>query len=78
MELCEKIQRRFMKMLLQVRKSTPTSMVLGELGSFPVSIEAKYRMLTYWYKLSLADITGSSRYHSCESDVKPDQQQQQH
>ena len=61
LDLCERIQLRFMKILLNVRKTTSTCMILGELGKFPISIEAKCRMLTYWYKLSVAEIMGPDK-----------------
>ena len=60
-EICDKLQLRFMKLLLKLRKTTPTCMVLGELGKFPVSIEAKSRMLSFWYKLQLGSLEGSQK-----------------
>ena len=54
-DLANKLQIRFFKMILKVGKSTPTNMVLGELGQFPVSIQAKCRMLNFWYKLAFSN-----------------------
>ena len=41
MEPCERLQLKFLKMLLNVKNSTPSCMVYGELGMFPCYIEAK-------------------------------------
>ena len=49
----DKTQIRFLKMILGVKSSTPTCMVLGELGIFPASLDAKLRMLCYWYRLCI-------------------------
>ena len=51
LENIDKTHIRFLKMILGVKSSTPTCMVLGELGTYPVSLDAKLRMLCYWYKL---------------------------
>ena len=58
---CERVQLRFFKILLSLRKTTATCMVLGELGKFPLYLEAKCRMLTYWFKLSTADCDGPQK-----------------
>ena len=59
--MCEKLQLKFMKLVLNVRSSTPTCMVLGELGKFPVSIDAKCRLLTFWYRLCTDIQSGSNK-----------------
>ena len=61
LEICEKLQLRFLKIVLRLKKTTPTCMVLGETGKFPISIEAKCRMLTFWYKLLIPNSTGSEK-----------------
>ena len=38
-------------MILKLNKSTPTRMILGELGQYPIEIQAKTRTLCYWHKL---------------------------
>jgi len=58
---CERVQLRFFKILLSLRKTTATCMVLGELGKFPLYLEAKCRMLTYWFKLPTADCDGPQK-----------------
>ena len=66
LQLCDKLQLRFLKLLLGVKVSTPSCMVYGEVGELPVSLTAKCRMLVYYYKLSLerkSDTT--SHKYSC-------------
>ena len=50
-DLATKLQLRYFKFLLGANKATPTNMVLGELGQYPLDIAAKTRMLGFWYKL---------------------------
>jgi len=49
--LCDKLQLRFYKLLMNARKGTPTSMILGEFGKFPLNLEVKIRTLCFWYRL---------------------------
>ena len=49
--LASKLQLRYYKMILNLRTSTPTCMVYGEIGQMPMEYYATLRMLTYWYKL---------------------------
>ena len=50
-EEIEKVHRLFCKYILKVRPSTPTVMVYGELGRFPIEISIKTRMISYHCKL---------------------------
>jgi hypothetical protein len=47
-----KLQLRFYKFVLKLRLSTPSMMVFGEIGKFPVNVSVKTRLLCFWYKLS--------------------------
>ena len=61
MELCDKLQLKFLKMILNVKTSTPTCMVLGEVGCYPVSLDAKCRLLCFWFKLCIDVCNGSTK-----------------
>ena len=47
----EKIQLRFCKLLLKLKSSTPNYMIYGELGRFPIEIDIKIRMVSFWARL---------------------------
>ena len=49
--LASKLQLCFCKIILKLGKSTPSCMVYCELGQFPLALQAKTRMLTFWFKL---------------------------
>ncbi len=50
--LVERLHLKFCKMLLKVKKSTPTVMVYGELGRLPISVHVKSRLLNFWFNLA--------------------------
>ena len=52
LQIIEKLQLQFCKLLLRVKKSTPTCMVYGELGRKPLETVIKQRMIAYWIKLT--------------------------
>jgi hypothetical protein len=39
------------KTILRLKVSTPNFMVYGELGRYPLEIDIKVRMISYWCKL---------------------------
>ena len=49
--LLSKLQLRFYKIIFKLSKSTPSCMVYGELGQFPLEVKAKRRMQNCWFKL---------------------------
>ena len=51
MDFSRKLQLKFFKLLLGLKITTPNCMVYGELGKFPIEIEAKLRMLCFWCRL---------------------------
>ena len=50
-KIIEKIHLKFCKLLLQLKPSTPSFMVYGETGRYPLKIDIKVRMISYWAKL---------------------------
>ena len=51
LDIIERVQLKFLKQILHLKKSTPSFMVYGELGIFPLTIEIKTRIITFWSKL---------------------------
>ena len=49
-DIIERIHQIFCKLQLHVKTSTPNVMVYGELGRYPIDIDIKVRMITYWSK----------------------------
>ena len=47
----ERIHLKFCKILLNLKSSTPNYMIYGELGRYPIDIDIKVRMVSYWAKL---------------------------
>ena len=50
-DIVQKLQLRFYKMVLRLKQSTPSYMIFGDLGKYPVDIIIKTRMLMFWFKL---------------------------
>ena len=48
--IIDKLQVRFCKILLKAKRSTPTCMVLGELGRLPIQFNIESRMLGFWFR----------------------------
>ena len=49
--LADKLQIRYLKLIMDLKKRTPTIMVRGETGSYPISIDITCRVLNYWFNL---------------------------
>ena len=64
LELVKKNQLRFLKIVLGVGKSTPTCMILGDTGCYPIQLNVNSRLLTFWYKL-MQDMSNNSHKLSC-------------
>lgn len=51
LDIVERLHLKFCKFLLQAKSSTPTCMVYGELGRYPIAIACKVRIIQYWGSL---------------------------
>ena len=49
--LTENLHLKFLKYILKLKNSTPTIMIYGELGRYPLYIEIMGRILGYWLRL---------------------------
>ena len=47
----EKVQLRFCKLLLKLKWSIPNYMIYCELELFPIEIDVKLRIISYWARL---------------------------
>ena len=63
--LIERVQTRFLKSIFNMKKSTPNYMVYGEFGVYPISVDIKTRMVSFWTKLLGEDLSKISTliYH---------------
>jgi hypothetical protein len=59
-KIVEKLHLKFLKYILHVKNSTPNFMVYGELGRFPLLINIKVCMITFWAKLVNPESTNIS------------------
>ena len=50
-DLLEKLHLGYCKMVLNVKKSTNTYMVYGELGRLPLQFNIDAMMLCFWYRI---------------------------
>lgn len=50
-DIIEQVHLKFLKYLLHMKKSTPNFMVYGESGRYPLDINIKTRIISYWCKL---------------------------
>ena len=50
-DMLERVQLKFYKQILNLKKSTPSNMIYGELGVTPLYIDVQTRMILFWAKL---------------------------
>ena len=49
-DIIEKVHLKFCKLLLHLKSSTPSYMIYGELGRYPLEIDIKSRIISFWAK----------------------------
>ena len=49
-DIIERVHLKYCKLLLNLKSSTPNCMIYGELGRYPLYIDIKQRMVSYWTK----------------------------
>ena len=48
----ERMDLKFLKLILGVKRNCPSLCVLGETGELPLTIVAAIRMIKYWHRLA--------------------------
>ena len=51
LDIFEKVELQFLKLMLNLKKSTPSFMVYGEVGAYPITLEIHVRIISFWTKL---------------------------
>ena len=59
-DILEKVHNDFLRKITCARKSTPISFLQGELGRYPIAVNIKHRMVSFWSRL----ITGKEQKNS--------------
>ena len=49
--ILEQVQRKCLKLMLNLKTSTPNCMVYGETGVMPLKLDVQCRIISYWSKL---------------------------
>ena len=49
--IIERVHLRFIKYIFKLKKSTPSQMIYGDLGIFPITTEIQTRIISFWSKL---------------------------
>jgi hypothetical protein len=50
-DILERVHLKFCKLLLNLKTSTPSYMIYGELGRYHIEIDIKVRLISFWTKL---------------------------
>ena len=70
-DIIERVHLKYCKLLLNLKSSTPNCMMYGELGRYPLYIDIKQRMVSYWTKLitgkesTICSVVYRLMYHLC-------------
>ena len=49
--MIERVQLKFYKQVLNLKKSTPSNMIYGELGITPLYLDIQTRIVSFWSEL---------------------------
>ena len=75
LDIIERVHLKFCKLLLNLKKSTPSYMIYGELGILPMSLFVKCRMVNFWIRTleakenKLSSILYKSLYERYETNM---------
>ena len=63
LDMLERIQLKFLKYLFNLKKSTPTYIIYGELGIVPITVEIQSRVFNFWCNLTEDDKTPNIQFY---------------
>ena len=49
--MIERVQLKYLKYILNLKKTTPSFMVHGETGTYPIRLDIQARIISFWTKL---------------------------
>ena len=52
-DIIERVQLKFFKHILHLKKSTPSFMIYGELGVYPLILDIQARTISFWAKVNV-------------------------
>ena len=52
LDILEKVQLKFYKYIFNLKTSTPSAMIYGELGILPLRIDIQCRMISFWARIN--------------------------
>ena len=67
LDMIERIHLKFLKYRFNLKKSTPTYMIYGELGIVPITVEIQSRVLNFWCNLTESD--ENPNCHLCYTEL---------
>ena len=80
-EIIERVHLKFLKHILKAKTSTPNSIIYGETGEMPLSIDIQTRQISYWSKLVSNDTKLASKIYlfmyELHSKAAPDRARKQ-
>ena len=50
-DIIERVHLKFLKYVFNLKKSTPSYMIYGELGILPITVDINFRLINFWCKI---------------------------
>jgi hypothetical protein len=70
-ECLERVHLKFCKLLFNLKRSTPSYMIFGELGAYPLYVDAQSRIFNYLSKVAFAgDKFSNIMYTYCKCNTQ--------
>ena len=56
-DILERVQSRFYKYIFNLKNSTPSAMIYGEIGVMPLAVDIQTRVVSFWSELIATDLS---------------------